>query len=82
MAKGWTMNEQSRKRISYLAVFAAWAIICLVPAHSHAASFDCASTKTAVEKHICDDIVLSVLDDALAAGYTQAPAVSDSPYAV
>jgi len=57
-------DELSRKRFSRLAVFAAW-IICLVPAHSHAASFDCA-TKTAVEKHIWGDILLYVLDDALA----------------
>ncbi|MGH8612945.1 MAG: hypothetical protein ACREYF_13220 [Gammaproteobacteria bacterium] len=75
------MNELSRKRFRYLAVFAAWAG-CLVPAHSHAASFDCASAKTAVEKQICGDILLSVLDDALSAGYTQALAASVSPQAI
>lgn len=75
------MNELSRKRFSYLAVFATWAI-CLVPAHSHAASFDCAGAKTAVEKQICGDILLSVLDDALLAVFTQALAASDSPQAI
>ncbi|MGH6636589.1 MAG: hypothetical protein ACRED0_10840 [Gammaproteobacteria bacterium] len=45
-------------------------VMCLVPAHLHAASFDCASVETAV------------LDDALAAVNAQALATSGSPHAI
>ncbi|MGH8628765.1 MAG: hypothetical protein ACREYC_27075 [Gammaproteobacteria bacterium] len=55
------MSLLVRKCILPLIVYAA----CLVPAQTHAASFDRASAKTAVEKQICGDILLSVLDDAL-----------------
>lgn len=71
------MNELARKRVLHL-VYAAW-VMRLVPAQTHAASFDCAGAKTAVEKHICGDIVLSALGDALAAVYTQSLATPGSP---
>ncbi|MGP1691396.1 MAG: lysozyme inhibitor LprI family protein [Giesbergeria sp.] len=41
----------------------------VLPLSSHAASFDCAMAKKAVEKKICSDPLLSRLDDALAANY-------------
>ncbi|MGH8646272.1 MAG: lysozyme inhibitor LprI family protein, partial [Gammaproteobacteria bacterium] len=72
------MSLLVRKCILPLIVYAA----CLVPAQTHAASFDCANAKMAVEKQICGDILLSVLDDALLAAYTQALAASDSPQSI
>lgn len=75
------MNELVPKGILPLSAYAAW-VMCFVAAQTHAASFDCASAKTVVEKQICGDILLSVLDDALSAGYTQALAASDSPQTI
>ena len=36
---------------------------------THAASFDCKKARTSVEKHICSDANLSVLDEELAKVY-------------
>jgi len=43
--------------------------LCLIVITTHAASFDCTKASTSIEKHICSDAKLSVLDEELARSY-------------
>lgn len=53
------------------------ALLMAVPV-VHAASFDCAKARSAVEKTVCADAALSRLDEDLAAAFKKALAVSDA----
>jgi uncharacterized protein len=46
--------------------------IFVIPSAIFAASFDCSKAKTKTEKAICDDPMLSVLDEVMAKVYSEA----------
>jgi uncharacterized protein YecT (DUF1311 family) len=52
-------------------------VIFVIPSVIFAASFDCSKANTKTEKAICDDPILSKLDEDMAAAYTKALKTSD-----
>jgi hypothetical protein len=55
---------------------AVWALWALLPSAS-AASFDCAKARTRIEHQICNNLVLSQLDDQMAVLYAEARAAAN-----
>lgn len=55
-----------------IAFFVFYASLVALPSVSAAASFDCSKASSVIEREICNDSELSVLDDRMAAAYSRA----------